>query len=167
MSVERRIRVYAIGDKIVYPMYGAGTIENFERKVIDGEEETYYVIRMPIGNLTIMISTRKADNIGIRGICDSKEIMKKIKQISKKPDSVNQNWNQRFKDNMEKIKTGDLTLIAEVVRNLMIREKEKGLSAAEKKLLMSAKQIILSELVLSKDINKEEAELMLAKELLS
>lgn len=159
--------MFEIGDKIVYPLYGAGTIEKFESKVIDGHEENYYVIRMPIGNLTIMISTRKADVIGIREICDGNEIMSKLKGIAGKPVEMNKNWNQRFKDNMEKIKSGDLTEVAEVVRNLMLREKEKGLSAAEKKLLMSAKQIILSELVLSRNINKEEAETLLAHELLS
>ena len=158
--------MYAIGDKIVYPMYGAGTIENFEDKEIDGQVEKYYVIRMPIGNLTIMISTRIADNIGIREISDSAEIISKIKQIAGKPIVMSQNWNQRFKDNMDKIKTGDLTQVAEVVRNLMLREREKGLSAAEKKLLTSAKQIVLSELVLAQNINKEEAETILQRELL-
>lgn len=158
--------MYDIGDKVVYPMYGAGTIENFENKTINGQEETYYVIRMPIGNLTIMISTNKAPYIGIREIHDAGEIIDKIKQIAGKPIEMNTNWNQRFKDNMEKIKTGDLTEVAEVVRNLMLREKEKGLSAAEKKLLTSAKHIILSEIVLSQNIDKEEAEVILAREIL-
>lgn len=158
--------MYDIGDRIVYPMYGAGTIENFENRTIDGCEETYYVIRMPIGNLTIMIAASKADYIGIREICKYDEILDKIKKTAIMPVVMSQNWNQRFKDNMEKIKTGDLSQVAEVVRNLMLREREKGLSAAEKKLLTSAKQIILSELVLSQNINKEEAEVILAKELL-
>ncbi len=157
--------MYEIGDKIVYPMYGAGVIEKLENKTIEGKEENYYVIKMPIGNLTIMLSVNKAEAIGLRGVAKPGEVIAAMKDIAGRPIEMSSNWNQRYKENMEKIKTGNISEVAEVVRNLMLREKEKGLSSAEKKMLTSAKQIILSELILSKDIDRDEAEEILTNEL--
>jgi len=139
-------------------MYGAGIIENLEEKRIDGINQMYYVMRIPVGNLKIMLSVSKAQNAGIRRIMSAAPLLKTIDSVKEKPIIMDTNWNQRYKDNMEKIKTGDISEVAEVFRNLRQREREKGLSSAEKKMLSTVKQIILSEIILSNDVERPEAE---------
>lgn len=153
--------MYAIGDKIVYPPYGAGVIEDVEEKEIDGQLLTYYVLHIPVGNLKIMISAAKAPVLGVRPIYPKGEMQGVIQSILDKPVVMADNWNQRYKDNMEHIKSGNLTEVALVYRNLMLRERERGLSTAEKKMMTTAKQVILSELMLSQEIEKSEAEIIL------
>jgi CarD family transcriptional regulator len=153
--------MFSKGDKIVYPSYGAGIIEDLEKKEIDGAEQLYYVLRIPVGNLKIMVSTRMAESLGVREIYSENEILGIIENANTMPNTMSENWNQRYKDNMEKIKSGKLDEVALVYRNLLLRERERGLSSAEKKMLTSAKQIILSELILSKDIDKVDAEKIL------
>ena len=144
------------GDKIVYPLYGAGVIEDVEIKEIEGEPQTYYVLNIPVGNLKIMISAAKAEAQKVRPILPGDEIKRILAEAAKitMPD----NWNQRYKENMERIKSGELSHVAVVFYNLLLRERERGLSTAEKKMMTTAKQIILSELILSLDIEKEAAE---------
>ena len=153
--------MFSIGDKVVYPMHGAGTIEDLEKREVDGVEQVFYALRIPVGNLKILIAEINAENLGIRRIYDKDEIIKKITSVLDAPMEMPENWNQRYKSNMEKIKTGKLTDVALVFRNLLLRERERGLSSAEKKMLTTAKQIILSELILSHDIDKTSAEDML------
>ena len=145
--------MFSIGDKVVYPLYGAGVIEDIEQKEINGEEQLYYIMRMPIGNLKIMLSVRKAEELGIRQIHGSEELMETICEV--RVIRMSENWNQRYKDNMEKIKTGNLYEVAEVFRTLRERERERGLSSAEKKMLSTVKQIILSEIILSYDVERQ------------
>jgi CarD family transcriptional regulator len=151
--------MYAKGDKIVYPLYGAGVIEDIEQKEIDGELQTYYVLMIPVGNLKIMISAAKAESQRVRLIHSGDEIMGMISGAE--GISMPDNWNQRYKENMERIKTGEISQVAIVFYNLLLRERERGLSTAEKKMMTTAKQIILSELILSKDIDKTDAETIL------
>ena len=151
------------GDKIVYPLYGAGVIEDLEEKEIDGDTHLYYVLRIPVGNLKIMISASKAKSLGIREIYPKGEIEGIIGSVCSIPIVMPENWNQRYKENMEKIKSGRLEEVALVFRNLYERERERGLSTAEKKMMTTAKQIILSELILSQDVDKDAAEEILVK----
>jgi len=153
--------MYKAGERIVHPLYGAGVIENLEEKEVDGVLQTYYVLQIPVGNLKIMISAAKAEIQGIRGIHHSDEIEGIVSSIIDMDIDMPDNWNQRYKENMERIKSGQLAEVALVYRNLLLRERERGLSTAEKKLMTTAKQIILSELILSKDIDREEAEILL------
>ncbi|MCL2223945.1 MAG: CarD family transcriptional regulator [Defluviitaleaceae bacterium] len=148
--------MYAKGDKIVYPLYGAGVIEDIEKKEIDGELQIYYVLTIPVGNLKIMISAAKAESLHVRYIHSCDEIRGLISCAAEieMPD----NWNQRYKENMERMKTGELPQVALVFFNLLLRERERGLSTAEKKMMTTTKQIILSELILSLDIDKDAAE---------
>jgi len=155
--------VFNKGDKIVYPLYGAGVIEDLEYKEIDGENQMYYVLRIPVGNLKIMISASKAEGLGIREIYAKDEIIKVISNVSSEPVAMPDNWNQRYKENMERIKSGKLSEVALVFRNLLAREKERGLSTAEKKMMTTAKQIILSELILSQDVERARAEEILSE----
>jgi CarD family transcriptional regulator len=153
--------MYAIGDKIVYPPYGAGVIENIEEKEVDGQLLTYYALHIPVGNLKILISAAKAPTLGVRPIHAKDEMFDVIRGILSTPVVMSDNWNQRYKDNMELIKSGDLAAVSLVYRNLLLRERERGLSTAEKKMMTSAKQVILSELMLSQEIDKPEAEIIL------
>lgn len=153
--------MYTIGDKIVYPPYGAGVIEDIEEKEIDGQFLRYYVLNIPVGNLKIMISATKASSLGVRNIHPKDEMLDVLKSILSEPVAMHDNWNQRYKENMEHIKSGNLTEVALVYRNLMLRERERGLSTAEKKMMTTAKQVILSELILSQEVDKAEAEIIL------
>lgn len=150
--------MFRVGDKVVYPMYGAGTIIDLEEKVIDGAPHSYYVLSIPVGNLKILVSVKNAENAGIRSIIDSNRLISIIDDVKNVPVAMHENWNQRYKENMEKIKTGNISLVAEVFRNLRVREREKGLSSAEKKVLSTAKQIILSEIILSHEVERPQAE---------
>ena len=146
------------GDRVVYPMYGAGVIETLSDQQIDGQTQTYYVLRIPIGNLKIMVAVENAETKGIRSILPSEALIRTIGSVRERPVVMHENWNQRYKDNMEKIKTGSLSETAEVFRNLRRRERERGLSSAEKKMLTNVKQIILSEIILSHDVERSDAE---------
>jgi CarD family transcriptional regulator len=157
LSEKRVMQMYQKGDKIVYPLYGAGVIEDIEEKDTgDGELQTYYVLNIPVGNLKIMISAAKAESQKVRAVHDRAEIGGLISRAAEiaMPD----NWNQRYKENMERIKSGEITQVSIVFYNLLLRERERGLSTAEKKMMTTAKQIILSELILSHEAEKNEAE---------
>jgi len=153
--------MYQIGERIVHPLYGAGVIESIDEKEVEGTMQAYYVLQIPVGNLKIMISAAKAGVQGIRGIHHKDEIVSVISKILGAEIDMPDNWNQRYKENMERIKSGQLSEVSLVYRNLLLRERERGLSTAEKKLMTTAKQIILSELILSKEIDRMEAENLL------
>ncbi len=150
--------MFNIGDKIVYPMHGAGIIESIEEKEILGKKRKYYIMKMPIGDMNVMIPVDKIEEIGVREIISSEEIDKVINILKGEQTNMPQNWNRRYRANMEKIKSGDIFEIAAVVRNLMLRDAEKSLSTGERKMLNSAKQILISEIVLATDYSQEETE---------
>ena len=149
--------MFNIGDKIVYPMHGAGTIDSIEEKNILGESQAYYIIKMP-GEVKVMVPTNRAEQIGVRNVIGKEEAEKVISILGEDETEMSQNWNKRYRDNMEKMKSGDVYEIADVVRNLAFKQKEKGLSTGEKKMLSNAKQILVSELVLAEHASQEEVE---------
>ena len=149
--------MFNVGDKVVYPMHGAGTIEGIEEKNILGDKQSYYIIKMP-GEVKVMVPTAKAEEIGVRDIIDEMSAKKVFKVLETNCTEMSMNWNKRYRDNMEKMKSGDVYEIADVVRNLSFKQKEKGLSTGEKKMLLNAKQILVSELTLAGNSNKEEIE---------
>jgi CarD family transcriptional regulator len=142
--------MFSVGDKIVYPMHGAGVIESIEEKEILGQKQDYYVVRMPVGDMRVLIPTHNCDDIGIREIIASCEVDRVFEILKSQEINVTSNWNKRYRENMIKIKSGSIFEVAEVVRTLMLREKEKGLSTGERKMLNSARQILISELVLAR-----------------
>lgn len=150
--------MFVIGDKIVYPMHGAGIIEQIEEKKILGEVRKYYILKVPCGDMKIMIPIESSQEIGVRSIISVDEINKVIQVLSAESTEMSNNWNRRYRENMEKLKTGDIYNVAEVVRNLMRTDKEKKLSTGEKKMLSNAKQILISEMILVKDIDHDTAE---------
>ena len=149
--------MFNIGDKIVYPMHGAGTIDAIEEKDILGEKHNYYIIKMP-GEVKVMVPTEKAEEVGVRNIINKEEAAKVMSVLGENETEMSQNWNKRYRDNMDKMKSGDIYEVADVVRNLSFKQKEKGLSTGEKKMLNNAKQILVSELVLAEHASQEEVE---------
>ena len=140
--------MFKVGDKIVYPMHGAGTIEAIEQKEMLGDEKDYYIIRMPIGGMKLMVPTDKADDIGVREV-SSKSISDEVFDVLEKPQDNyvhDVNWSKRYNMNVEKIKSGDILEVAEVVRDLSI---------GEKKMLSTAKDILISEMVLSEGMSHD------------
>ena len=153
--------MFNIGDKVVYPMHGAGIIESIEEKEILGNKQKYYIMRMPIGNMKVMIPLESVNDIGLREVIKKDQVEKGVAVLSQHKTSTPSNWNRRYRVNMDKIKSGDILEVADVVRNLMLRDKEKGLSTGERKMLNNAKQILVSELVLVNNMNEEEIESMI------
>ena len=149
--------MFNVGDKIVYPMHGAGTIDAIEEKNILGEKQSYYILKMP-GEVKVMIPTDKAEEVGVRNVIDKSSADRVISVLEQNETDMDKNWNKRYRDNMDKIKSGDIYEIADVVRNLSFKQKEKGLSTGEKKMLNNAKQILVSELVLAEHASQDEVE---------
>lgn len=149
--------MFNVGDKIVYPMHGAGTIDAIEQKDILGEKQDYYIIKMP-GEVKVMVPTSKASDIGVRNVINKEEAGKVLEILEANETEMSNNWNKRYKENMEKMKSGDIYEVADVVRNLSYKQKEKGLSTGEKKMLNNAKQILVSELVLAEHASEQEVE---------
>ena len=149
--------MFNVGDKIVYPMHGAGTIDAIEEKDILGEKQNYYIIKMP-GEVKVMVPTDKAEEVGVRNIINKEEAAKVMSVLGENETEMSQNWNKRYRDNMDKMKSGDIYEVADVVRNLSFKQKEKGLSTGEKKMLNNAKQILVSELVLAEHASQDEVE---------
>ncbi len=155
------IFVFKIGDKVVYPMHGAGIIEGVEEKCILGEKHKYYVLKMPVGDMKVMIPINNIEGIGVRNIVSAEEADRVLKVFEACGEDDNSNWNKRYRENMEKMRIGELSEIAYVTKTLMLRDRRKSLSNAERKMLANAKNILLSELVLSKGISHTEAEELL------
>jgi len=153
--------VFNIGDKVVYPMHGAGVIEAIEEKEVLGEKQTYYIMKLPIGEMKVMVPTDNVEEVGLREIIDNESVSKVVEVLKGNKSKMSSNWNRRYRANMEKIRSGDIYEVAEVVRNLAIRDAEKGLSTGERKMLDNAKQILISELVLVQDTTEEEIEELL------
>ena len=152
--------MFNVGDKIVYPMHGAVTIDAIEEKDILGEKQAYYIIKMP-GEVKVMVPTAKAEEIGVRNIISKENAGKVFEILEENETEMSNNCNKRYRDNMEKMKSGDIYEVADVVRNLSFKQKEKGLSTGEKKMLNNAKQILVSELVLAEHASKEEVETLI------
>ena len=153
--------MFKVGDKIVYPMHGAGTIESIEEKEVLGETQKYYVMKMPVGDIKVMIPTKNAEMIGVRDVIGNDTAKGVLDVLSKNTTIATSNWNKRYRDNMEKMKSGDIYEVAEVVRSLTFKQKEKGLATGEKKMLSNARQILVSELVLAEATDKDNVEKMI------
>ncbi|AKL97084.1 transcriptional regulator CarD family [Clostridium aceticum] len=150
--------MFNIGDKIAYPIHGAGIIEAIEEREILGKSRKYYIMRMPLNNMKVMIPLDNVEDIGIRSVISLKEVEQVMAVLASDVTKMPQNWNRRYRANMDRIKSGDIYEVAEVVRNLMLRDREKTLSTGERKILNNARQILLSELILAADM--EEAEVV-------
>lgn len=150
--------MFEIGDKIVYPMHGAGTIIGVEEKEILGTVKKYYIFQMPIGDMNISIPVDKIKEIGVRDVFDIEDLPNVINVLTGDLSKMSDNWSKRFRENLDRIRTGDIFEVAAVVRNLSIRDQEKGLSTGEKKMLNSAMKMLVSELIIVNGKTQEETE---------
>ena len=150
--------MYQIGDKVVYPHHGAGTVVKKEKREVLGEQREYLTIQILHNDMTVQVPSENCDKVGLRRvIVGDKEIAPVLKALTGVSTEMPKNWNRRFKHNRDKMKTGDILELAEVVRNLALRDHEKGLSTGEKQMYVKAKKILASEFMYAKDMTEDEA----------
>ena len=150
--------MFHVGDKIVHPMHGAGVIDSIVKKKVNGVVRDYYILKLPVGGMLVMIPTENTEEIGVRPIVEPAQADRVIDALPQIEVDADPNWNRRYRENMLRIKSGNLFEVARVVKSLMLRDEERGLSTGERKMLHSAKQILISEIVLSESTSYEEVE---------
>lgn len=153
--------MFKIGDKVVYPMHGAGVIEAIEENEVLGERRQYYVLRLPVGDMKVMIPINNGGGVGLREVIDTEGVERVLGILHEQSSAMSPNWNRRYRANLEKIKSGNIYEVAEVVRNLIKRDREKGLSSGERKMMENARQILISELVLATELEEDKAQSLL------
>jgi CarD family transcriptional regulator len=149
---------FECGDNVVYPHHGAGKVLKKESKVMLGQERIYLTIKILHNDMTVMVPSEKATQVGLRRVIDEETVQKVLAVLQDEVSEMPKNWNRRFKHNRDKIKTGDIYELAEVVRNLAIREHQKGLSTGEKQMFTRAKKILASELMYALEMDEQDAE---------
>jgi CarD family transcriptional regulator len=149
--------LYKVGDKVVYPHHGAGTIVKKETREVLGEKREYLTIKILHNDMTVNVPSDNAERVGLRKVIDEQMVSKVLKALTGNGTNMPKNWNRRFKHNRDKMKTGDIFELAEVVRNLSLRDGEKGLSTGEKQMYVKAKKILASELRFAKSLSEEDA----------
>jgi len=146
------------GDKIVHPMHGAGVVDSIITQKINGVVRDYYLLQLPVGGMRVMIPVATSGAIGVRPVMDKAESDALLERMGSIEVDMTTNWNQRYRENMDRIKSGDLLEVARVVKGLTLRDGKRGLSTGERKMLHAARQILLSELVLSQESSYEVME---------
>lgn len=155
--------MFQVGDKVVYPMHGAGVIEAIEEREVLGEIRQYYVMHLPVGNMKVFIPLNNVDNLGLRQVISPTMVQNVLDVLRTRDTAATLAWNRRYRANLEKIKSGDILEVADVVRSLAQRDKEKGLSTGEKKMYENAYQILISELVLAEESEENAVRQWLSK----
>ena len=158
--------MFDVGDKVVYPHHGAGTIVSKDVKLVLGEKREYLTIKILHNDMTVMVPCENAHLAGLRRVIDEETVKKVLAVLQDEISEMPKNWNRRFKHNRDKIKTGDIYELAEVVRNLAVREQDKGLSTGEKQMYTRAKKILASEMMYALEKSEDEAEAYLDEILL-
>ena len=149
--------MYKVGDKVVYPHHGAGTVVKKETREVLGEKREYLTIKILHNDMTVNVPADNADRVGLRKVIDEQMVSKVLKALTGNGTTMPKNWNRRFKHNRDKMKTGDILELAEVVRNLALREATKGLSAGEKAMLVKARGVLVSELSFALNLSEDDA----------
>lgn len=150
--------MFQIGDKVVHPMHGAGIVESIVQKKVNGVVREYYVLKLPVRAMVVMIPTDNSEEIGVRPIVGREQADRVLDAMARIEVNMTENWNRRYRENMERLKSGDLLEVARVVKGLMLRDGARGLSTGERKMLHSAKEILISEIVLSQSSSYEAVE---------
>ena len=150
--------MYQIGDKVVHPMYGAGVVDSIVQKLVGGVLRDYYILELPNRSMVVMVPTENCEEIGVRPVVNEEQADRVLAAIPDIQVEMTANWNHRYRENMERMKSGDLFEVARVIKGLTIRDQKRGLSTGERKMLHSAKQILISEIVLSKSVSYESVE---------
>ena len=149
--------MFKVGDKIVYPMHGVGVIESIGKKTVLGKRDEYYIITIVNSGMKVMIPVKNAENIGIRSVIQKKEISKVLNILKKTNQATEEDWKLRYQNNIDKVKSGSIMKVAEVLRDLYQRGKEKDLSIMERKLYENAYQFVIYEIAFSKNVEVEES----------
>jgi CarD family transcriptional regulator len=148
--------LYKVGEKVVYPHHGAGTVVKKEKREVLGQTREYLTIKILHNDMTVQVPVENAEKVGLRRVIDEQMVNKVLKALTGGGTVMPKNWNRRFKHNRDKMKTGDIMELAEVVRNLALRDHEKGLSTGEKQMYVKAKKILASELMYAKQMDEDE-----------
>ncbi|MGH3320398.1 MAG: CarD family transcriptional regulator [Streptosporangiaceae bacterium] len=152
---------FKVGETVVYPHHGAARIEDIETRAINGEDKAYLVLKVAQGDLTVRVPADNAEIVGVRDVV-GQEGLEKVFDVLRAPHTEEPtNWSRRYKANLEKLASGDVNKVAEVVRDLWRRDRDRGLSAGEKRMLAKARQILVSELALAEKTNEDKAETLL------
>ena len=149
--------MFDVGDKVVYPHHGAGTVIKKEKRAVLGQTREYLTIQILHNDMTVNVPCENAEKVGLRGVIDEDLVNLVVKALTGGSTEMPTNRNRRFKHNRDKMKTGDIFELAEVVRNLSLRDHEKGLSTGEKQMFVKAKKILASELMYAKAMDEDEA----------
>jgi CarD family transcriptional regulator len=157
--------MYTVGEKVVYPLHGVGVINSIEDRTVLGKKLTYYVIKLAISDMTVMIPTDKSHQLGLRTIVSDRDVHKALKLINGHITEMEEDWKARYQHNFEKMKSGSIFDVTEVVRNLFHRNKIKELSIMEKKLYENAFRLLVDEISYVKDLEKDEVQNILAERL--
>jgi CarD family transcriptional regulator len=155
--LEREGGLYDVGDKVVYPHHGAGTVVKKEIRAVLGDQREYLTIQILHNDMTVNVPCENCEKVGLRKVIDEDSVEQVVKALTGNGTTMPKNWNRRFKHNRDKMKTGNIFELAEVVRNLSLRDHEKGLSTGEKQMFVKAKKILASELMYAKDMDEDEA----------
>lgn len=150
--------MFQVGDKIVHPMHGAGVIDEITTQKINGVVRDYYILKLPVGGMLVMIPIESSAEIGVRPVMTPADADKILDALADIEVDADPNWNRRYRENMLRLKSGDLLEVAKVMKTLMLRDGERGLSTGERKMLHSAKQILISEIVMAEGSTYEEVE---------
>lgn len=150
--------MFHIGDKVVHPMHGAGIVESIVQKKVNGVTRDYYILKLPVRAMVVMVPVEHYEEIGVRPIVDRSLADRVLEEMASLQVEMTSNWNRRYRENMERLKSGDLFQVAQVVKGLMLRDVDRGLSTGERKMLHSAKQILISEIVMCQSSSYEAVE---------
>ena len=147
--------MFSVGERICYPMHGVGVVEKIEDRTVLGETAQYYVLRFIANKMTAMVPVATSQNVGLRPVISSGECQSVLDYLQSEPCKESDNWNQRYRDNFAKLKQGDIYDVADVVKCLKKRDTDKGLSAGERKMFMTARQVLIAELSVAsgQDVN--------------
>ena len=159
--------MYTVGEKVVHPMHGAGVIEEITEERMEGTLKRYYVFSAPLNGLTLKIPVSSSGVVGLRYPITHQQLSELFASLRETEDDSTENWNHRYRENLDRIKSGDVHKVAQVVKGLLCREARRGLSTVERKMLRSAKQILLSEVMLVDNLTYDGAEQLLSRSLLA
>ena len=145
-----------IGDRVVYPMHGAGEITGVEENEVGGIKNSYFIFRLPMGDMKVMLPVDKVDEVGLREIIDAEQVEDVVKVLQAETEQLQGSWNKRYHTNLERLKTGDILEAASVARNLSRQNSKRKISSGERRLLELSRQILISELVYARGKSPEE-----------
>lgn len=151
-------KMFSIGDRIVHPMHGAGVVADIVSEKLDGEMIKYYALKLVSGEVTILVPILQSEQVGVRKVCSKSKAEDVIEYFRDIPRDEDKCWNRRYRENMLRIRSGDILEVSKVVKNLLVRNHERELSTGEKKMFASAKQILFSELSLALNQSCDEIE---------